>query len=73
MSKLEDKQMSMLKLIGRSPPDAEGWCRVSSVCCTLFDRPKDLPPSELFKFERLDGDTGRVKLTERGEILLAYS
>lgn len=73
MSKLEDKQMSMLKLIGRSPPDGEGWRRVSSVCCTLFDRPKDLPPSELFEFERLADGDGRVKLTERGDILLAYS
>lgn len=72
MAALENKQMDMLKLIGRSSPDAEGWRRVSSVCCTLFDRTEDLPPSELFEFERVD-DGGRVRLTERGSILLAYS
>lgn len=73
MATLEDKQMNMLKLIGRSPADPDGWRRVSSVCRPLFERTKDLPPSELFEFERLDDGSGRVRLTERGDILLAYS
>lgn len=72
MTKLEDRQMQMLKLIGRTPPDADGWRPVSDMCASLFERKPDLPPPELFEFERL-ASGGRVRLTERGDILLAYS
>jgi hypothetical protein len=72
MAKLEDKQMDMLKLIGRSPPDSEGWRKVSAQCCVLFEKEDILPPAELYAFERTENG-GRVRMTERGETLLAYS
>lgn len=74
MAKLKDAHRDLLKLIERSPVGVDGWRSVSQACCSLFTRP-DFPsssiPSELFVFEKLT-EGGRVKLTERGEILLAY-
>lgn len=75
MTKLADPHMDLLKLIGRSPIGEDGWREVSEPCCGLFTR-KDFPssatPAELFEFEKLESG-GRVRLTERGDILLAYS
>lgn len=74
MTKLADAHEQLLKLIGRTPVTQDGWRTVSEPCCGLFVRP-DFPssktPPELFEFEKLETG-GRVRLTERGEILLAY-
>lgn len=74
MAKLEDSARDLLRLIERSPVGDDGWRHVSQACCGLFTRsdfPSSKTPPELFEFEKLS-DGGRVKLTERGEIVLQY-
>lgn len=74
MPKLQDAHHSLLKLIERTPVGEGGWRIVSETCCGLFTRldfPSSSTPPELFLFEKLP-DGGRVKLTERGEIVLSY-
>lgn len=74
MTKLPELHIDLLKLISRTPVGDDGWRKVSEPCCGLFTR-KDFPssatPSELFEFEKLERG-GRVRLTDRAEILLAY-
>lgn len=75
MAKLADDQMNLLKLISRTPAKEDGWRSVSETCCPLFTRadfPSSTTSAELFEFEKLE-DGGRVRLTDRGEIVLFYS
>lgn len=73
MTKLIDQQIGLIILMNRSPKDADGWRVVSEALCDLFaatGKPYDLPP-ELYEFEKLVIG-GRVRFTERGEVLAAY-
>jgi hypothetical protein len=66
--KLTTQQKHLLKLISRDKkPD--GWTTVSKTLCNLLERMSlDIP--ELVTFERID-DEGRIKLTEKGESIIA--
>lgn len=71
--KLTFHQEQFVKLIGRSPADADGWRKVSEPCCNLFTHP-DWPnaiPEELFEFEKFE-QGGRVRFTDRGAVLADY-
>ena len=67
--KLTEHNIRFLQLMLRSPDVGEGWRNVSSVLWQLvdkFDRP------ELVEKERHEDGSGRVRLTERGKVLVDY-
>ena len=68
MSKPTQMQMDAVALYMRTPIDAEGWAKVSVAVWPLL---KYLPP-ELFEIEGNVNQGGRIRLTEKGEIVVPY-
>lgn len=73
MSKITDGQRDTLRLIARSPDIGEGWRKVSEMCCQLLaDSAPHKPPPELYEFEKYETG-GRVRLTDKGEVVVFYT
>jgi hypothetical protein len=62
-------EYQFLKLIQRSPVEADGYAPVSKVVAPLFDRFK-LP--ELVDFQPSENG-GKARLTEKGETVMRYA
>ena len=69
MSKLTREEIGFLRLVQRSPNDGDGWRSVGKMLWPIvigFKRP------ELIETEALPDGMGRVRFSERGEIVLSY-
>ena len=64
--KLDAGQKNLLRLC-REEADAEGWAKMSEVVYLHFVK---MIPAELVEIERIEGDGGRVRLTEDGKQVL---
>lgn len=67
--KLQDQQRDLLRLIARSPQDADGWANVS---VTLLPSVSKWTHPELAELVANDDGTGRIRLTETGKTLLEW-
>jgi hypothetical protein len=67
MATLSPNQKSLLRLVvkGAGP---DGWGPVSEMLCKVVS---ETIPSDLVEFEKLV-DGGRIRLTERGKVIVDY-
>lgn len=65
---MDDKLKSLINLVKRSNPDADGWCNVSKVCMPLL---RAMPADLAVVDENADG-SGRVRFTDRGQAVADY-
>lgn len=68
MSSLQSEERNILRLIQRSPDNADGWKNVSKLLWPLLNLIRD----DLVEKELLADGCGRCRLTERGKIVLEY-
>lgn len=66
---LEDKQIQTMKLINRSPDRGEGWRSVTKVCWPLLKN----VPTELIEREQAEDGSGRVRFTEKGQVIVEFA
>ena len=69
MSKLSDEQRGLLRLLLRSAPTVDGWYPVSSM---LWPAVSGMLPDDLAE-KMPDGDSGFLRLTERGQAVADYT
>lgn len=67
--KMDDKEIGFLRLLMRSPDIGDGWRKVSSVVWPLVDGFKR---PELIESEGSRENGGRVRLSERGAVVVYY-
>lgn len=65
----EQQRKAFLQLICRSPDIGDGWRTVSRVIMPLVEKYAD---QTLIEWTKNDDGTGRVRLTEKGGIVLPY-
>lgn len=68
MSALTDRETGFLRLLLRSPDQGEGWRKVSPVVWPLVEQ---FTRQEVIETEAAP-DGGRVRLSERGRVLVDY-
>jgi hypothetical protein len=68
MTKLNERQMNLLKLIKRSKPEADGWYRASKIVWPLI---ADAFPADLAETRGAD-EGGYIRLTDRGQAVSDY-
>lgn len=68
MGALTPNETSFLRLLLRSPDQGEGWRRVSAVVWPMVER---FTRPEIIEAEAA-ADGGRVRLSERGRVLVDY-
>lgn len=69
MSALKDSEKRFLRLILRSKDIGDGWRNVSLHVWTLV---ADFKRKELIEAERFEAGAGKVRLSERGRIVVEY-
>lgn len=69
MSAITETAKDTLRLLGRSPKDADGWAKVSAVVWPLL---ADCP-AEFMDREGGSANGGRARFTEKGQIIHDYT
>ena len=67
MAKLTTQETELLRLIARSPDAGDGWRQASPAIYTLWLRSFGRP-----ELVELDDENLRIRLSERGSIILEY-
>lgn len=65
---MDDKLRQLLQLVKRSPEDVEGWRKVSVPVWPLVAN----LPSDLVELEPSSDGGGRLRPTDRGQVVLDY-
>lgn len=69
MPKFSDEDVSFIRLLQRSTDTGDGWRNVSTLLWRLVER---FPHKELLETDlKIDG-SGKVRLSERGRIVVEY-
>jgi hypothetical protein len=68
MPKLNERDVGFLKLVVRSPSDADGWRSVSKMVWPLV---VEFPHSDLIEVDATEGAL-RVRLTDEGKTVTEY-
>jgi hypothetical protein len=69
MNNLTDEARGIMRVLGRSPKDTDGWAKVSSIVWPLLEP----VPAELMEREGDATNGGRARFTEKGQTIHDYT